>query len=397
MSLTGSLFLDGIIVVTVLAFVAVVLVWPRLTGSGAGHILGRVAVLAALNAMVLLTAVTQVNAAYLFFASWGDLGGALTGHVAQTSLDRGGAAASAPNIAVRGVVAPAVLHVPTLARPVGSTGLLTYTVHGALSGLTGTVLVQLPPGYTARSAGSRRYPVLEAFHGYPSEPQGWVKNFDIRRQIDQQVAAHTLAPTLVVVPQIEFPSGVDTEGVDGAPGQPQVETWLTRDVPDWLARHFRVDHHRNAWATIGDSAGGWDAAMATVLHPAQYGAAIVLGGYFHPDFGPFYEPFPPTSSAARHYDLARVVAHHSPPVDLWVETSHADALSYGSTARFLRAARSPMAVHAVVLQNAGHRLSVWIPLVRRPLSGSAPTCRGSTPERRTATGLLRLARFTAGS
>src|SRR5947209_7907967 len=83
------------------------------------------------------------------------------------------------------------------------------------------------------------------------------------------------------------PQGVDTEGVNGGPGQPKVETWLTRDVPDWTAQHFRVKAQRNAWATIGYSAGGYVAAMATVLHSAQYGAGIVLGGYFRPNFGPF--------------------------------------------------------------------------------------------------------------
>jgi pimeloyl-ACP methyl ester carboxylesterase len=45
--------------------------------------------------------------------------------------------------------------------------------------------------------------------------------------------------------------------------------------------------NRNAWATIGDSSGGFVAAMATIHHPVQYSAAIVLGGYFRPDFGTF--------------------------------------------------------------------------------------------------------------
>jgi hypothetical protein len=107
--------------------------------------------------------------------------------------------------------------------------------------------------------------------------------------------------------------------------------------------------------------------MATVLHPAQYGAAIVLGGYFRPEFGPFYEPFTAASRQGRHYDLARQVARHAPPVAMWIETSHADAVSYGSSTQFLRATRKPTAVHAVVLQNAGHRDSVWISLMPEAL------------------------------
>lgn len=379
MSLTGSFFLDGIIAVTLLAFFGLVVLWPRLTSRTPWHVTGRVGALVVVNLLVLLTAATQLNSAYLFFAGWGDLQGALSGHLAQTSLDRGGGADRAPDTAVRGEAAKVAAHVPALSGRVGKGGLLTYTVHGARSGLTGTVLVLLPGGYLSPSASAERFPVLEAFHGYPSGPLNWVKTFGIGRAIDQQVQAHAMRPTLVVMPQIEFPRGVDTEGVNGPPGQPQVDTWLTRDVPSWVAQHFRVNANRNSWATIGYSAGGFDSAMATVTHPAQYGAGIVLGGYFRPEFGPFYEPFTTRSPQGQRYDLPRVVADRRPPVSLWIETSHADALSYGSSARFLRATRSPTAVHAVVLQNAGHRDSVWIALLPEALKWLGTNVHGFRP------------------
>jgi pimeloyl-ACP methyl ester carboxylesterase len=141
-----------------------------------------------------------------------------------------------------------------------------------------------------------------------------------------------------------------------------VETWLTKDVPAWVGQHFRVVANRNAWATVGDSAGGYVAAMATIHDPAQYSAAIVLGGYFRPDFGPFYVPFAMTSPRGHYYELTRYVAQHHPPVSIWMETSHADVFSYSSSARFLHLTRAPTAVHAVVLQNAGHRDAVWVAL-----------------------------------
>ena len=379
MSLTGSFFLDAIIVLTLASFAALVVVWPRLTPATPLHVAGRVVALGAVNLLVLLTAATQLNAAYLFFAGWGDLRGAITGHVAQTSLHRGGAEAQAANIAVRGNAAQVATHAPPLTHGVSSTGLVSYTVHGPLSGLTGQVLVQLPAGYTSAAAATDRYPVLEAFHGYPSAPLGWVKVFHIREAVQAQVDAHRLHPTLVVMPQVEIPQGVDTEGVNGGLGQPQVETWLTRDVPDWVGQHFRVIANRNAWATIGYSAGGFVAAMATVLHPAQYGAGIVMGGYFRPDFGPFYEPFTSNSPSGRYYDLPRATFRRPPPVSLWVETSHADALSYTSSAAFLHATRSPTAVHAVVLQNAGHRASVWIALLPEALRWLGSNVRGFHP------------------
>jgi pimeloyl-ACP methyl ester carboxylesterase len=378
MSLTGPVFLDGIIVLTVAVAAGLVWFWPRLAPPSPIHVAGRAAALVLVNVLVLLTAATQLNATYLFFAGWSDLRAAMTGSYAQTALHRGGAERRAPNSPATGDVAPVARHPGSLGRQVGPSGLAGYTVHGSRSGLTGRVLVQLPRGYTAAGV-HRRYPVLEAFHGYPSEPLNWVRIFHIGRLVGAAVASHQLRPTIVVMPQVEFPRGVDTEGVNGRSGQAQVETWLTRDVPDWLGQHFRVVPNRNAWATIGYSAGGFVAAMATVLHPAQYGAAIVLGGYFKPYFGPFYEPYAPTSALSRRYDLVRVAARQRPPVSLWVQTSHADPLSYGSSAHFLASTRPPMAVHAVVLQNAGHRDSVWISLIPEALRWLGADVHGFAP------------------
>jgi hypothetical protein len=378
MSLTGPIFLDGIIALTVVVFLAVILIWPRLTRRTPWHIAGRVVALLLVNLLVLLTAATQLNAYYLFFAGWTDLRGAFTGHVAQTALQRGGGAQQAPNLSVKGHAASVSAHAPALAH-VGSSGLVSSVVHGPLSGLTGTILVQLPHGYTTAAAAKDRYPVIEAFHGYPGTPLSWIRAFHIEQEVQQRVQAHQLHDALIVMPQIEIPRGVDTEGVNGPPGQPQVETWLTRDVPDWVGQHFRVVANRNAWATIGYSAGGYVAAMAAILHPAQYGAGIVFGGYYRPDFGPFYEPFTPASPLGRRYDLARTVAHHPPPVALWIQTSHADPLSYTSSAQLLRLTRPPTAVHAVVLRDAGHRIGVWTALMPEVLRWLGQNVQGFRP------------------
>jgi pimeloyl-ACP methyl ester carboxylesterase len=169
---------------------------------------------------------------------------------------------------------------------------------------------------------------------------------------------------VVVSPSTEIPPGTDTECVDGGPGAPQVERFLTVDVPTWVRQHFAVVARRTSWATLGLSAGGWCAAMAALRHPAQYGAAVVMGGYFAPDFSARYRPL--TASAAARYDLVRLEQRRRPPVALWLETSRNDRLSYPSSAAFLRAVAPPTAVDATVLLDGGHRLSLW-----RPMVGSA--------------------------
>ena len=171
MSLTGSLFLGTLVAVTVVAFVAVVLGWPALAGRGVPRVAGRVGMLVRLNALVLLTAGALLNAQFLFFADWTDLRGAFGGVPTSTAVSRGAAASRAARTAVRGEAAVAASRLPPLpAGRISPTGVVTYTVRGVHSGLTGTVEVQLPPGYQDLRHARLRYPVMEAFPGYPGGP-----------------------------------------------------------------------------------------------------------------------------------------------------------------------------------------------------------------------------------
>ena len=218
--------------------------------------------------------------------------------------------------------------------------------------------------------------MIETFHGYAGYPSLWITLMNLGGVMAQQVAAGKMQSALIVSPQIEFPGGVDTECVNGRPGNPQVETWLTQDVPNWVTHTFRVRTTRSSWAAIGLSAGGWCAAMAAMLHPAQYSAALVLGGYFHPEFGPFYEAYLPGSPLTRRYDLVALARRRPPPVAMWLETSHADPISYTSSAAFLKVTRPPLSVDAVVLQHAGHRLALGRPSCPAPC-WLGPTCPAS--------------------
>ena len=245
-------------------------------------------------------------------------------------------------------------------------GVISYTVRGPLSGITATVVVQLPPYYTNPGYASAGYPVLETFPAIPDDARIWIDTMNLGGVVAREAAAKKMGPALIVSPQVEIPAGVDTECVNGSPGNPRIETWLTRDVPNWVTHTFRVKTDRTSWAAIGLSAGGWCAAMAAMLQPAQYSAAIILGGYFHPDFGPVYYPYPPNSKVPDRYDLVALTQRNPPPVALWLETSHVDTLWYHSNAAVIKAARPPLSVDATVLQHAGHRLTVWEPLL--PLS-----------------------------
>ena len=379
-SLTGSVFLVLVITVTVIAFVVVVVTWPIVAGRRPLRMAARAGMLLGVNLLVLLTAATQLNAQFLFFADWTDLQGALGGASTVTGISRGANAAGAASRVVVGSKAEAAPALPPLPTTgVSSTGVITYTVTGALSGLTGKVIVQLPPRYTAAVQAAARYPVLETFQGYPSSPAQWIGTMNLGGAMAGAVTAGGMRSALIVSPQVEFPVGVDTECVNGTPGAAQVETWLAQDVPNWVTHTFRVATDRASWAAIGLSAGGWCAAMVAMLHPAQYGAAIVMGGYFRPEFGGTPLSFSLGGAAASRYDLVALAKRQPPPVAVWVQTSHSDPVSYASTAALLKMARPPLAVTAKVLQHAGHRISVWQDLLPGCLTWLGANVRGFAP------------------
>jgi enterochelin esterase-like enzyme len=367
-SLTGGPFLVLVAALTVAAFVALVVTWPWFAGRTVGWIAARVGMLLVVNVLVLFSAAVWLNDTFLFYASWVDLHGALTGTVTKTSLDEGGNAAAAAREHVSGSAATAGTSVPDLSQTrMASSGVGSFHVRGPASGLSGNVLVQVPPGYFDPANATRKYPVLEAFSGYPGSPYQWVSVISLASDMATQVAQGHMRPAVIVMPQQWFPAGVDTECVNGAASDPQVETWLTDDVPRWVAHTFRVNTQRSSWATIGLSAGGWCANMAAMLHPAQYGAVIDMGGYFRPELSPFYQPYPEHGALAQRYDLVARSERDPPPIAMWLETSHADDVSYKSSAAFLKEAKAPMAIHAVVLRNAGHRISVWQALLPESL------------------------------
>ena len=219
MSLTGSLFLWMLVAVTVVAFVAVVVGWPAMAGRGVPRVGGRVGMLVLLNALVLVTAGALLNAQFLFFADWTDLRGAFGGVPTSTAVSRGATASRAARTAVRGEAPVASSRLPPLpAGRITPTGVVAYTVRGVHSGLTGTVEVQLPSGYQDPHHARLRYPVMEAFPGYPGGPGSWIHTMALGSTVTQLAAASRMREALVVSPQVELPAGVDTECVNGIGG-----------------------------------------------------------------------------------------------------------------------------------------------------------------------------------
>ena len=327
---------------------------------------------------MLLLAGLVLNDQYGFYTSWSDLFGGSSPVVVA------GAGASASQALGRPLPHGGPGGLGRAGSEAAGTGSLprptqreqSWVVHGPHSGLTGTVDVTLPAGYLDASQATRRYPVIEAFAGYPGTPQVWTRGLSFVPLLDRLAAVGSLAPTIVVSPQLEFPGGTDTECVDGGPGHAEVETWISEDVPQFVAAHLRTRTDRASWSTLGVSMGAWCAALTTMRHPDVFGTAVVLGGYFRPDFDPSYVPFSPTSAEGRRDDLVALARQAPPPVALWVFTSMADGLSYPTSRELLASARSPLSVTSTVQTDSGHRMSVWVGQLPRALTWLAATSSG---------------------
>lgn len=326
-----------------------------------------------LNVVVVVLAFAVLNDQYVFYASWADLFGATAPEV---RTQHGATVREALKAPVHGPgLRPARTASPAqYALPQPGSRLQTYEVRDPASGLRGQVLVYLPVGYDPGS--TREYPVIVGLHGFPGGPQSFV-NGNFLTVTDQLTAEHRLAPSIFVIPQINLPYDVDTECVNGPPGDPQTETWLSRVVPEWAVQHLRVRSARTSWATMGLSYGGWCSALLAMRHPDVFGAGIVMEGYFRPEFENGYAPL--SAAQVKQFDLIHLAGSSPPPVALWVFVSRQDHEAYPTTSRFLRAARPPLSISAVVVPVGGHRPAVFEPYSGQALAWLAQTLPGFHP------------------
>lgn len=351
-------------VIALLLFVLLVLGWPR-RGGRAARAAVRGGQVLLLNVTVVALCFAVLNDQYVFYSSWADLFGA---RASQVITHHGGSARQVlqATIPEPGIGARAGSGSYRLPQP--GSRLQTYSVRDPTTGAATKLLVYLPVGYNPAS--SRTYPVVYGLHGFPGSPLS-IARLTFFSTADELTALHVLAPSIFVVPTIDDPVAVDTECINGPPGAPQTETWLSRTVPEWVVRHLHVRVNRASWVTMGYSYGAWCAAMLTMRHPAVFGGAIVLQGYFRPDFTSAYDPYTPRE--LQPYDLIRLARTAPPPVAMWVLASRQDNLSYPTTARFLSVARAPLDVSSTILATGGHRTAVYEPYVGPALTWLAKT------------------------
>jgi enterochelin esterase-like enzyme len=135
--------------------------------------------------------------------------------------------------------------------------------------------VYLPAGY---ASGRRRYPVIYALHGLPSDAGGYRRMGIASWGAD---AVRAGRPAIVVAPQGARPGDTDPEWHDWGPGR-DWENAVAEELVEQVDRRFRTIADRRGRALIGASAGGYGATIIGVRHPGTFSVIESWSGYFHP-------------------------------------------------------------------------------------------------------------------
>lgn len=416
--LSSAGFCIGVMVATVILVIAAVLLLPRRPARR-----GRVGVLDMLLQAVALVLVSVlavssvalwINREYALYPTWSDL---LMGPGTARTVDSLGAAGgdglamdpaqtASLQKAERAAV-PASLRDPlhdAALQGVKDTShgqWVTALVNGSASDVNSDLLIHLPAGYLQHP--DRRYPVILAFGGYPGTPQAYEKVFHLGEQIDQRAAAGTMTDAIVVSPNV-YPPHYDTECVNVSQGMgsgtahtshraarraqrgTQWETWIATDVPGFLHSHLRTVEDPSAWATFGDSAGGWCASMISVRHPDLARTSISMAGYFRPDYskGQVW-----TAPDDPRYDLPRIVQEKQPPVTMYVFLGGQDPLPRPTLSAMTTAVSAnpagPTTLTVVETPRGGHAAPLWVahtPEALTWLSTKVPAFEGSSGAQR---------------
>jgi S-formylglutathione hydrolase FrmB len=196
-------------------------------------------------------------------------------------------------------------------------------------GVNKNVVVYLPAGYAAKP--SARWPVFYYLHGLGGNETNWVE----KGKLD--AAADSLGlQAIVVMPDGDNAFYVDSDlavDYDGCiekgtgmvfPEQPRrqtcvkqirYETYITKDLIDWVDRTYRTNPTREGRAIAGLSMGGFGALQLGMRHPDLYAAAASHSGL---DALLYVGPHPFEKGSVKMLDDATLWGGNLGPLGEWV-------------------------------------------------------------------------------
>lgn len=155
----------------------------------------------------------------------------------------------------------------------------TASIPGTESGFAARdAFVYFPPAYLTERR--PRLPVLVLFAGQPGAPADWLTGGALRTQMDRFASSHSgLAPVVVVVDP-NGTQGGNTLCMDSRIAK--ADTYLSRDVPNWIRASLDVSTDPRQWAVGGFSFGGTCAMQMGTRHPEVYTSILAFASEKEP-------------------------------------------------------------------------------------------------------------------
>jgi enterochelin esterase-like enzyme len=318
--------------------------------------------------------VAAVNKYYDYYQTWNAAISDLTNQGVQT--------ANVPNITYK----PGVSFASLLGQSIDS-GLaarqgftLQLTLPGAQSHLRRTVYVYLPPQYFRPAYQHYRFPAIELIHGFPGGPQDWITLLSVNSTLNTLVSEGRAKPAVLVMPDANGARGVSLQCLNQYHG-PQDNTYLSKDVPDYLSQRLRIQPPGHGWGIAGYSEGGYCAANFGLQHGKIYSFAGVLSGYFKPYDNQLTDPTRLVSAFANGKqklentpeDAVQTLPARHRIAQFWIGVGGGDAgdLRAAQTFRQLLELRQP-GVQLKVVPSGRHTMYTWRLLLPPMLTWMTP-------------------------
>ena len=155
------------------------------------------------------------------------------------------------------------------------------------------VNVYTPPEYD--TSGDRRYPVL---YEAPTGLELWNGGTGVIGALDALITSGAMPAALVVFIDSSGAPFPDSQCADSTDGQMWLETFISTDVVQYVDSQFRTIKDPIARGIMGQSAGGFCAAMLLSRHPDVFSSSISFSGYFYAGIGSSTASHPYSDSQA---------------------------------------------------------------------------------------------------
>jgi enterochelin esterase-like enzyme len=260
------------------------------------------------------------------------------------------------------------------------------SLQGKLSGITRSALVYLPPQYNNPKFRMVRFPVMELFHGSPGKPTDWIRSLHVNLVMDRLIAGHQIGPMVLVMPATSQGNAVE-ECLNSSRGED--DTYLSTDVPTEIRHKFRVASDPAQWGLMGFSSGGYCAANLALRHPAAFGSAASLDGYYQPLDGPaaaVLQQDPALEQINNPLAAANSLSQSAAPLpSFWLMAGTGGAESKQAAA-FVTAMSHVEQVPLTLVRGANHDFYAWQSVLPQAMEWTWRTL--ATPDLRTLFPLL---------